>query len=994
METFSTLNTLRLPRIFRTLAVIIFLASTQSIAQKWSGVHGNEWLEGKYSQPWVRIGVTAKGIHKVNVADLPQAFKDADKNRLELWHRGTQVSIIKADASEILFYGVPNDGASDALLYRLSTSRKNPYYSTFSDESSYFLTINPTTNGNRAVTPVVSPDPSAVTIQSHVKTDLKKYANEYSHSTAIFYRPSTFNSYFEEGKQASGTALLGEILGAAIQTSNPKPALYSNSYVPVPFSFSIKNPIGAQPKKVSIHIKARLGASTAEIFVGKDAGNLRSVGTLNVSELNDYDYTFDLLDTDFDATTGAGTLGFKSTKTGANGSAYSISFFTVAYDQNVDMQNLNSYEFNFAATSAGSQSQIAITNAPANVKVYDISNPDVPQIISGSLNDLRINRNDQKLVLLATNETSTVAAGKITTATFQDINPASFDYLIICSNSLTSSANTYANYRQNLSPGKKYKPVVKTIRDIYNQFNYGEPSPVAIRRFVDFMVSDSNRNKYLLLLGRSITYFERAVREMPDEVPTVGFPGADMLLVDGLGGELDDVPAIPVGRVSATSDQQVLDYLAKVTTYESQSDIAWRKNVLHYNGGKSTAEIDQFKNYLSGISGSITSAPYSGSVVAKPKTNSAVSIEEMSYSTELNAGLGMVSYFGHGSVDQTDYNAGYVSNPAKNYDNPNRYPVLFYNGCGVNNIFSGRAGLFGSSPTNMVRPMSLDWLLTPNKGAIVVFGNTWDAFASNSNEYLDRLYPLIFSETDAQRRTIGQILQEVARQTKLAKGYTYNPAQNSRVAAFYDVDRANAQQVLLQGDPAMRILITEGALPVKLVSFDAKDEGERVRLDWRTASETNNSHFEIERSYNGKLFETIGRVEGKGTTETESNYLFFDSKPLVGISYYRLKQIDSDKQVDGKIVKGDASYSRIVAVVREADKFLMISPNPVTDVAEIVLNAPVKISNWTLFDVQGRAVRPAQKGSKINLSGLSAGEYIVSIVTENGDVYNKKVFKK
>jgi len=104
MKTNSTLNTLRFQRIFSTLAVIIFLASTHSIAQKWSGFHGNEWLAGKYSQPWVRIGVTAKGIHKINVSDLPQAFKDADKNRLELWHRGTQVSIIKADANEIVFY--------------------------------------------------------------------------------------------------------------------------------------------------------------------------------------------------------------------------------------------------------------------------------------------------------------------------------------------------------------------------------------------------------------------------------------------------------------------------------------------------------------------------------------------------------------------------------------------------------------------------------------------------------------------------------------------------------------------------------------------------------------------------------------------------------------------------------------------------------------------------------------------------------------------------
>jgi hypothetical protein len=995
MKTNSTFNTLRLLKVLKVLVMIFLIMPGVSFSQKWSGVNGNEWLAGKYSQPWVRIGVATKGIHKVNVSDLPQAFKDADKNRLELWHRGVQVSIIKADASEILFYGVPNDGASDQLLYRLETSRKNPYYSTYSDESAYFLTINPTTNGNRAITPVVSPNPGAVTLQSHIKTDIKKYANEYSHSTANFYRPATFNSYFEEGKQGTGTALLGEILGANIQTSNPKSVLYTNSYVPVPFSFQIKVPFGAQPKKVTVHIKARLGASTAEIYVGKTAGTLRSVGTLNVTDLNDYDYTFDLQNDDFDPVTGAATLGFKSTKTGSDGSGYSVSYFIVEYDQAIDMQSLNSYEFVFPATTSGSQSKIAISNPAASAKVYDVSNADVPKIISGPLNDLAIDRDDKKLTLLVTNETTTVAPAKIGSVTFQDINPADFDYLIVCANSLNSSATTFGEYRKTLSPGAKYKPLVKNITDIYNQFNYGEPSPVAIRRYVDFMISDNNKNKFLLLLGRSVTYFERSVREIPDEVPTIGFPGSDMLLVDGLGGEMDDVPAIPVGRVSASTNQQVLDYLAKVTVYENDTDLAWRKNVMHMSGGKSTSEVNQFAGYMAGIAGSVTNAPYSGSVLPRPKTNPALLIEQMTFSTELNGnGLGMVSYFGHGSVDQTDYNAGYVSDPGKGYNNPTRYPVLFYNGCGVNNIFSGRTGLFGSSPNNLVRPMSLDWLLTPGKGAIIVFGNTWDAFASNSNEYLDRLYPLIFQVSDSQRKTIGQILQEVARQTKIAKGYTYNAGQNSRVAAFYNVDRANVHQILLQGDPALRILITEGALPVKLISFDAKAEANRVKLDWKTASETNNSHFEIERSYNGKIFESIGRVEGKGTTETETSYTFFDSKPLVGTSYYRLKQVDSDRITNNQVFKGASNYSKIVSVDRESDKFLVVSPNPSADYAEIALDAPVKVKGWNLIDVKGKVVKQNQKGVRVNLSGLPTGEYIVEILTENGDVYHKKIVKK
>lgn len=995
MKTNSTFNTLRFPKIFSTLAVIIFLASTHSIAQKWSGVNGNEWLAGKYSQPWVRIGVTAKGIHKINVSDLPQAFKDADKNRLELWHRGTQVSIIKADASEIVFYGVPNDGASDALLFRLPVSRKNPYYSIYSDESSYFLTVNPSTNGNRAVVATPSANPSPVAVASHVKNDVKIYKNEYSHSSSIYYRPSTYNSYFEEGKQYTGTSLVGAILGANIQVQNPKSVLYSSSYVPEPFSFQIKFPVGANTKKIVVHLKARLGASTAEVFVGKTAATLRSVGTLSVSELNDYDFNIDLQDSDFDAN-GVGTLGFKSTQVGYEGSGYSVSFFTLTYDQALNMQSLNSYEFELPAVGGGTQSSVSISNAPAGVQVYDITNPDVPKVIPGTPSALLIDRDGTKINLLATNQVTTVAAGKITSTTFTEINPASFDYLIVCSNSLINSANTYATYRKDSSPGKKYKPLVITIRDLYNQFNYGEPSAVAIRRFTDYMISDGQKDsKYLLLLGRSNTFPERMTREIPDEVPTVGYPGSDLLLTDGLAGTPDDVPAVPVGRVAAISDQQVLDYLAKVQKFESQTTIAWRKNVIHMNGGKTQTEITQFSNYLNSIATDITSSPFSGNVIPKLKTVASDNVIEMNFAPELNGtGVGMVTYFGHGGVDKTDYNAGYVSDPAKGYNNPDNFPILFYNGCGVNNIFSGRNGLFGTTPSTSVRPMSLDWLITPNKGAVVVFGNTWDAFASTSNEYLDKLYTQIFTVTDLNRKSIGNIVKEVARLTKLQKQYTYNVGQNSRVASYYDADRANVHQVLLQGDPALNILITDGALPVDLVSFTAKPENDKVRVEWLTASEKNNSHFIVERSYNGKLFEEIGRVEGKGTTQAETSYLFYDSKPLTGVSYYRLKQVDYATVVNGKPVDGKSMYSSIVSVKREESKFFVVSPNPVTDAAEFALDVPVKIKNWNLINVAGQSVLKNQTGLKLNLSHLAPGEYVLEVHTENGDVYHKKVVKK
>ncbi|SEJ31801.1 Por secretion system C-terminal sorting domain-containing protein [Dyadobacter sp. SG02] len=990
----------------RKFTILLFIASSvlfgfiAGAQTPWSGTYGNDWLDGKYGQSWLRIGVSKSGVFKVA---LPANFQNKP-TLLHLYHRGVEVSLVSASNTEIEFYGVANDGASDAWLYRFPTTRKNPYFSLYSDESAYFLTFDSTPR-TATVSENLAPDGGVPLQESHKFTYFKEFTIEYSHMTSYPSRPTTMNAYFEEGKQGTGTRLPNN---NTIKYVNPKPAIFTNSYPAAgeDFTFQIKSKFGTDAPQLNVHLKGRgyqfSANSTVEIFAGKSKADasMRSLGTTNVIGYLDADFPTASLQ-DGDVLNGVGYLGIKNTGGATDG--ISVSYYSVTYDQNIDMQGLNSYEFNFPASSANTR--IAIQNQPAGtLKFLDVSDADHPRIINGTAGNLMFSRNGNSMKMLVTNESTTVAA---TAVSFQDLNPAQYDYLIITNETLAGSAATYATYRQTQSPGKKYKPLVIKIKDIYNQFNYGEPSPVAIRRFVDLMVSDGNTDKYLLLLGKSITYYERTTREMPDEVPTVGFPGSDILLTDGLGGAPDDVPVIPVGRISAISDQQVVDYLDKIKTYEEQKDLDWRKNVLHINGGKAPGEVGQFYNYLSSISGPIINAPFSGDTINRPKTQEVNSTITTTIAPWLTGtapapytnvqGVGMVTYFGHGNVDNTDYDFGYATDPGKAYTNNGKYPVLFYNGCGVNNIFSNRFNPFtGTVPgSSGKRPLSLDWLLAPKGGAIVVFGNDWDAYASTSNEYLDRLYPKIFGEKDADRGTIGQILKEVALETKTTKGYNYNLGDNARIAAVYQADRANVHQVILQGDPALRILINEDPLPVSLVSFDAKAiDNSRIQLTWETASERNNSHFVIERSYNAKNFEVIGQVEGKGDSDALSSYAFIDASPLAGVNYYRLKQVDRTVVENGNVIEGKATFSRIVSVTREGTSALVVSPNPATDWINIQVNIPVGIKSWDILDQKGNTYQKDRKGNKVNVQGLTSGGYILKIVTENDDVYLKKIFKK
>jgi hypothetical protein len=94
-------------------------------------------------------------------------------------------------------------------------------------------------------------------------------------------------------------------------------------------------------------------------------------------------------------------------------------------------------------------------------------------------------------------------------------------------------------------------------------------------------------------------------------------------------------------------------------------------------------------------------------------------------------------------------------------------------------------------------------------------------------------------------------------------------------------------------------------IPVELTSFTAAAFNNDVILNWSTASELNNSGFEIQRSVTGTEFVTAGFVAGHGTTTETKTYRFVDANLNAGNYTYRLKQIDFD---------GTFSYSNEVKV--------------------------------------------------------------------------------
>jgi hypothetical protein len=181
-------------------------------------------------------------------------------------------------------------------------------------------------------------------------------------------------------------------------------------------------------------------------------------------------------------------------------------------------------------------------------------------------------------------------------------------------------------------------------------------------------------------------------------------------------------------------------------------------------------------------------------------------------------------------------------------------------------------------------------------------------------------------------------------------------------------------------------------VPVELVKFEAIKKGNTNILSWQTASEKNNSHFDIERSTTGQdNWVKIGSVKGNGSSQIVRDYSFTDNGPL-SISYYRLKQNDNN---------GSFEYSNVVNVANKSTKFKInaLMPNPTKDNLTIQFESnngeAVQIA---VMDMTGRVVLTQNAKNTegpnavvLNMANLSNGIYMVSLKNSENVILNKIV---
>jgi hypothetical protein len=155
----------------------------------------------------------------------------------------------------------------------------------------------------------------------------------------------------------------------------------------------------------------------------------------------------------------------------------------------------------------------------------------------------------------------------------------------------------------------------------------------------------------------------------------------------------------------------------------------------------------------------------------------------------------------------------------------------------------------------------------------------------------------------------------------------------------------------------------------------------------------------VERSSDGRNFSSIGFVATKaanGNSASVLNYSFQDSRPLPGISYFRLKQTD---------INGRSNYSRVLMLqtaVGSELQFSLVYPNPVESQLNMIVLAPKATRiNVQVVDFVGRAVRTqafdVNRGSntiQLNVGTLTSGQYMVKCVDAGRKAVKVQAFLK
>ncbi|MEM9824247.1 MAG: hypothetical protein AAF985_24395, partial [Bacteroidota bacterium] len=255
------------------------------------------------------------------------------------------------------------------------------------------------------------------------------------------------------------------------------------------------------------------------------------------------------------------------------------------------------------------------------------------------------------------------------------------------------------------------------------------------------------------------------------------------------------------------------------------------------------------------------------------------------------------------------------------------------------------------------------------------------AFQNESGAYLYVLWAI--TSTDQSEAASGVYSFPAILGIDQVEQYEWDYAQTGAV------EIRNSNNIPLSGAPVFFKKSLQ-SLPVEWLSFVAHRRLADVVLEWVTEWEQDNDYFEIEHAPGNQSFNTIGRIEGAGTSVAAQYYQFVHHRAVRGLNYYRLKQVDFD---------GHISYSPIIAIDIEVKDLFLLRPSPAVDEVHLEFydfyDRDIEVG---VYDLVGRqriftSLPSGRNALSIPIDQLEAGAYFIRMKVLGVDFFTQRFIK-
>ncbi|WP_082116006.1 putative type IX secretion system sortase PorU2 [Hymenobacter terrenus] len=746
-------NYKQVDRSWRIFWVLVGLLLSSQWAAAQSGPVGNEWIVP--GQQYYKVKILKDGLYKLDYQYLTQAgISGVVPSQLQVWRRGREIATYLGGNPNVLdpttfleFYAVHNDGKLDGELYKNRQDQPHTYYSFYTDTASYFITWSTARSGRRMAQPSAAGGavhPHRLTSQVNLKV------NFYLDDPML---KSVYLPWLEagEGFFGGGTATVEcDSVIRNVAATGPAPQVEVAMF-------------GATG---SVH--------DTEVLVVTPSGTRRSLGVIRWTGRSLGRRTFQLLRSDVDAA-GKVKIVYQQDASGVPGDNYYACYIRIIAPQlNLWIPDRHSVTFqNDSLLTGPATYEFESSSIPATAVGFDVQDIyNVQRIVStvGSSGTSRrfvfpdANANATHQLLLADEARPAVPSLPARRVYFRAINPAVPTFIIIThpklmkrdpATGIVNAPKAYAAYRASAAGGR-YDTLVVTAPQLYDQFTYGDRSWLALRHFSRWIVAaaPTATNRYLLLLGKGIVpsesgAFNRNNAEGVNLVPTSSRSVSDNMLTANIDNN-DFVAKLHTGRLTATTPQQIISYLNKLTFHEALPAAPWRKNVLHLVGGYDAAETVTFRSYLDSAKARVERPFLGGRVATEFRVTPDKLPVSIDISAQLNAGLSLITYFGHGANNFFALNFGSPTT-SPSYNNTGRYPFLFLYGCAAN-------GTLTSVSTTVEQ-----WLFADQKGALGSLGQSGFGFPYELSKAQAVLYKLLFNDPAWYGKPITVVNDELVR---------------------------------------------------------------------------------------------------------------------------------------------------------------------------------------------------------------------------------------